>query len=232
MKKKNWKEEKSKNPNKFTMATRSKALMDTMESKTSGDEDINNSLMMVKDEMEKDPMKFENAYFHPEKEKREGWRMAIKKELESMERCKVRTIIHKKDIPKERKVIGNRWVFVQKRNELYRARLVALGYSQTAGIDFLNHYSPVLCDTIFRLLLLIIQKLKLPAWSLDVETAFLNGDLSKEIFMKIPQGYNLMKKMENIEDKVFKLNKSIYGLVQAARQWHEKIFRRNNEHGF
>jgi hypothetical protein len=173
--------------------------------------------------MEKDPIKFENAYFHPKKEKREGWRMAIKKELESMERCKVWTMIHKREMPKERKVIGNRWVFVQKRNGVYRARLVALGYSQTAGIDFLNHYSPVLCDTSFRLLLLIIQKLKLDAWSSDVETAFLNGDLSEEIFMKIPQGYNLVNKMENTEDKVLKLNKSIYGLVQAARQWHEKF---------
>jgi hypothetical protein len=154
------------------MVKRSKALMDTMEDETSSDEDVKNSLMMVKDEIKKDPIKFENAYFHPEKEQREGWRTAIKKELESMEKCGVWTMIHQKEMPKERKVIGNQWVFVQKRNGVYRARLVAFGYSQTAGIDFLNHYSPVLCNTSFRLLLLIIQKLKTPAWSLGMETAF------------------------------------------------------------
>jgi hypothetical protein len=162
----------AKTINKLTMLTRSKALMDTMEDETSNDEDVNNYLMMVKDEVKKDPIKFENAYFHPEREQREGWRMAIKKELESMEKCGIWTMIHQKDMPKERKVIRNQWVFVQKRNGVYGARLVALGYSQTAGIDFLNHYSPVLCNTSFRLLLLNIQKLKIPAWSLDVETAF------------------------------------------------------------
>jgi hypothetical protein len=205
------------------MVTRMKALMDTMEDETSSDEDVKDCLMMVKEEIKKDPIKFENAYFHPEKEQREGWRMAIKKELESMEKCGVWTMIHQKDMPKERKIIGNRWVFVQKRNGVYRARLVALGYSQTAGIDFSNDYSPVLCDTSFRLIVLIIQKLKLPAWSLDAETAFLNGNLSKEIFMIIPDGYKMINKKEVTEGKVLKLNKSIYELVQAARQWHEKF---------
>jgi hypothetical protein len=46
---------------KFTMATRCKALMDTMEDKTSSDEDVKDSLMMVEEEIKKDPMKFENA---------------------------------------------------------------------------------------------------------------------------------------------------------------------------
>jgi hypothetical protein len=53
-----------------------------------------------------------------------------------------------------------------------------------AQIDFLNHYSPVLFDKSFRIILTIIQKMKLPAWSLDIEAAFLNGELREEIFMK------------------------------------------------
>jgi hypothetical protein len=66
------------------MVTRSKALLDNIENETSSDEDVNNSLMMVKDEIEKDPINFNDAYFHSKNEKREGWRIAIKKELESM----------------------------------------------------------------------------------------------------------------------------------------------------
>jgi Reverse transcriptase (RNA-dependent DNA polymerase) len=100
-----------------------------------------------------------------------------------MEKCMVWTVLSKEELPKGRKLIGNRWVFVEKRNEVYRARLVALGYSQFAGVDFKDHISPMLCDTSFRILLLLIQKLKLPAWSIDVETAFLNGDLNDEIYM-------------------------------------------------
>jgi hypothetical protein len=67
--------------------------------------------------------------------------MAIKKELESMEKGGVWTIIHQKDMPKERKIIGNRWVFIQKRNVINRARLIALGYSQTAGIIILQYFA-------------------------------------------------------------------------------------------
>jgi hypothetical protein len=107
---------------------------------------------------------------------------------------------------------------VQKRDGTFRARLVALGYSQIAGVDFTNHNSPVLCDTSFRIILLMIQKMKLPAWSLDIETAFLYGELTEEIYMKMPDGYKWTHRNEATDSKVLKLNKSIYGLVQAARQ--------------
>ena len=106
---------------------------------------------------------------------------------------------------------------MEKRNGTFRARLVALGYSQVAGVDFSNHYSPVLCDTSFRLILVIIQKLKLPAWSLDIETAFLNGDLTEEIFKKVPDGFNQIHGEGKVSGKILRLNKSIYGLVQSAR---------------
>jgi Reverse transcriptase (RNA-dependent DNA polymerase) len=114
-----------------------------------------------------------------------------------MEKCKVWTVLSKEELPKG----GNQWVFVEKRNGVYRARLVALGYSQVAGVDFTDHFSPVLCDTSFRIILLLIQKLKLPAWSIDVETAFLNGDLNKEIYMQIPEGFEVW----SIEKSILRL---------------------------
>ncbi len=57
--------------------------------------------------------------------------------------------------------------------------------------------------------------------SFDVETAFLNGDLEETIFMKIPQG--LAEVEEEGKEAILKLNMPIYGLVQAARQWHTKF---------
>jgi hypothetical protein len=129
----------------------------------------------------------------------------------------------KDEVREGRKPIGNRWVFVKKRDGTLRVRLVALGYSQLAGIDFSNHYSPVLCDTSFRIILTMIQKLKLKAWSIDIETAFLNGELTKEIYMKIPDGFAYVHGEKKAQNKVLRLNKSIYGLVQSARQWHVKF---------
>lgn len=52
---------------------------------------------------------------------------------------------------------------------------------------------------------------------MDVKTAFLNGNLSEEIYMKIPEGIN------EKENHVCKLNKALYGLKQSARCWFEKF---------
>jgi hypothetical protein len=60
----------------------------------------------------------------------------------------------------------------------------------------------------------IIQKWAIQ--QLDVEVAFLYGDLNEDLFMRVPQGMNG-------EGKCLKLKKSIYGLVQAARSWWEKL---------
>jgi hypothetical protein len=58
-------------------------------------------------------------------------------------------------------------------------------------------------------------------YALDVQTAFLHGELEEEIFMKIPEGYT--EDQEFYETKALKLNKAINGLVQAARQWWKKF---------
>jgi Reverse transcriptase (RNA-dependent DNA polymerase) len=126
-------------------------------------------------------------------------------------------------------------VFKEKRDGVFRARLVALGYSQIPGIDFTGNYSPVVNDSSFRILILLIAKLGLKVWSLDVETVFLNGDLEEEIYMKLPQGFN-GEDPDLSETKALRLNKSIYGLVQAARQRNKKFeeevfklgFKKNN----
>jgi Reverse transcriptase (RNA-dependent DNA polymerase) len=85
-------------------------------------------------------------------------------------------------------------------------------------VDFTSHYSPVLYNTSFRVIILILQKMKLPVWSIDVETAFLNGDLIEEIFMKVSDGFKWIHGEKGPNGKVLRLNKSIYGMVQASRQ--------------
>ena len=63
---------------------------------------------------------------------------------------------------------------------------------------------------------------------MDVKTAFLNGDLEDEIYMKQPEGFVV----KGQEHKVCKLVKSLYGFKQAPKQWHEKFDRIILEYGF
>ena len=100
---------------------------------------------------------------------------------------------------------------------MYRARLVACGYSQIAGVDFTEHTSPVINDVTWRILLLIKMIMRLQSKIVDVEIAILNGDLEEEIYMECPEG------MEHDDDECVQLLQTIYGLVQSARQWWKKL---------
>jgi Reverse transcriptase (RNA-dependent DNA polymerase) len=198
------------------MVTRSRALLDIIEEDSSESEDEEGNYLVVSEEMV-EPTSFHEAYFDKDPNCRNLWRNAISKELENMEKCDVWSVINKSTIPSNQKLIRSKWVFKEKRDRVFRARLVALGYSQIPGIDFIGNYSLVMNNSSFRILILLIAKLGLKAWSLDVETTFLNGDLEEEIYMKLPQGFN-GEDPGLSKTKALKLNKSIYGLVQAGRQ--------------
>jgi hypothetical protein len=94
------------------------------------------------------------------------------------------------DIPKDRRLVKSRWVFKVKHNGVFRARLVACGYSQIPGpgVDYSANYSLVINDITFRMLLLTMIYFGLSEMIVDVETAFLYGDLEEEIFMECPPG--------------------------------------------
>ena len=125
-------------------------------------------------------------------------------------------------IPENRRLIGNKWVFKIKRDGTYRARLVALGYSQIPGIDYTDNFAPVAHDVSFRIALATMMEEMLDSLVMDVETAFLYGAIEEEIFMKLPVGMEEMDPGSSAED-CYQLKKGIYGLCQAARQFWRKF---------
>jgi len=129
------------------------------------------------------------------------------------------------EIPYNRKGIGSKWVFKEKKNGIFRARLVAKGYDQVAGIDFQYNFAPVTSEVALRILLVLWIVNNSFAEVADVQTAFLHGDLEEELFITIPPGYKefLEETNETIEGRYLKLEKSTYGLVQAARSWWKKF---------
>ena len=113
-------------------------------------------------------------------------------------------------------------LFKIKRDGTYRARLVALGYSQIPGVDYTDNFAPVAHDVNFRVALARMMVEKLDSLVMDVETAFLYGDIEEEIFMKSRLGLEEIDPGSSPED-CYQLKKGIYGLCQAARQFWKKF---------
>ena len=108
--------------------------------------------------------------------------------------------------------------FKIKRDGTYRARLVALGYSQIPGVDYSDNFAPVAHGVSFRIALARMMVGKQDSLVMDVETAFLYGDIEEETFMKSPVGLEEIDPGSSPED-CYQLKKGIYGLCQATRQF-------------
>jgi len=126
----------------------------------------------------------------------ECWRKAIIDELKALTDNNTWILT---PLPSGKKTIGNKWIFKVKYNvdgsvERHKARLVAKGYNQTKGLDYMETFSPVAKMTTIRLLLTLAAAHNWFLHQLDVNTAFLRGDLEEEVYMNIPLG---MQTVEN-----------------------------------
>jgi transposase InsO family protein len=167
-------------------------------------------------DIDDDPLTFMEAV---ESKQSSHWIEAMKEELDSMAKNQVWDLV---TLPKGVKPVGCKWVFKTKKDskgniERHKARLVAKGFTQLEGIDYCETFSPVSTKESMRIILALVAHYDLELHQMDVKTAFLNGDLDEEIYMEQPQGFS-----EN-DRLVCKLNKSIYGLKQASRQWYIKF---------
>ncbi|KAK1698301.1 hypothetical protein QYE76_014998 [Lolium multiflorum] len=109
-----------------------------------------------------------------------------------------------------------------------KARLVAQGYSQVEGVDFGETFAPVARLESIRILLAFASHHGFKLQQMDVKSAFLNGPLHEEVYVKQPPGFE----DPHFPDHVFKLKKALYGLKQAPRAWYEHLKELLEDRGF
>ncbi|WIA17281.1 hypothetical protein OEZ85_014150 [Tetradesmus obliquus] len=148
------------------------------------------------------------------------WRHAIHRELQSLQQHATWVLMQ---LPAGHKALDVKWVFKIKRHadgkiERYKARLVVKGFQQREGIDYTEVYAPVSQHSTFRILLALAAQYSFALHHIDITTAFLNGELEEEVYVRQPPGF-----VEGPAGYVLQLKKALYGLKQAPRAWHTKL---------
>ena len=163
-----------------------------------------------------DPLTYAEAMSRSD---RAQWRAACAEEMEQFVHQNIFDMVPK---PEGHKVVDYKWVFKMKLGpdgqvEHYKACLVTKGFSQVKGIDFNETYSPVVGHSTVRTLLALACTNGWHIYQMDAKSAFLNGDLKEEIYIKIPPG------QDRPERHVWQLKKALYGLKQVSWEWYTKM---------
>ncbi|KAE8247330.1 hypothetical protein A4X06_0g4533 [Tilletia controversa] len=153
------------------------------------------------------------------REDKDEWKASMDDEYKSLMEMGTWELCHP---PPGRKLIGCRWVYKVKTDPEGRAirkksRLVAQGYTQVEGVDYDETFAPVARLSALRMMVTLAIQLGLRLHGMDVKTAYLNGELDVDIYMRQPPGY------DDGSGKVCLLLRTLYGLKQSGRYWYHKL---------
>ncbi|KAI3743509.1 hypothetical protein L1987_61219 [Smallanthus sonchifolius] len=158
------------------------------------------------------------------------WIEAMQDELSQFQKLHVWDLV---DLPKGFQPIGTRWVFKCKTDDRHvvvknKARLVVQGFYQQEGLDYMEVYAPVARIEAIRLFLAYATYVGFKVYQLYVKSDFLYGKVQEEVYVTQPPGF---EDPHNI-NKVYKLDKALYGLHQAPRAWYETLSKHLPSNGF
>ncbi|GAA5892810.1 uncharacterized protein JCM6883_007482 [Sporobolomyces salmoneus] len=158
------------------------------------------------------------------------WREAEEKEWSAFEENGVLQLAL---LPAGARALGTTWVYTVKTDEdgkviRFKARLVAQGFGQRYGIDFNETFAAVSRMSTARFLIAYAASNGFNIESFDYETAFLNGTMTEDVYIKIPPGYP----GKHQPGQVLKLIKAMYGTKQAPREWAKALNTLMIEHGY
>ena len=148
------------------------------------------------------PQTYHEAFTNP------LWQIAMKKELDALTKNHTWDLV---TLPPRQSVIGCKWIYKIKTRsdgtiEHYKARLVAKGFTQEYGIDYEETFTLVARISSVRALLAVTVASKWDLFQMDVKNAFLNGELSEEVYMQPPPSLSVDS------NKVCHFRRALYGL--------------------
>ncbi|GJT86343.1 putative ribonuclease H-like domain-containing protein [Tanacetum coccineum] len=159
-----------------------------------------------------------------------SWIEAMQEELLQFKLQEVWTLV---DLPNRKRAIGTKWVFRNKKDERgivvrNKARLVAQGYTQEEGVDYDEVFAPVAKIEAIKLFLAYASYKDFMVYQMDVKSVFLYGKIEEEVYVCQPPGFE----DPDFPDRVYKVEKSLYGLHQALRAWYETLSTYLLDNGF
>ncbi|CAI7850459.1 unnamed protein product [Closterium sp. NIES-53] len=120
-------------------------------------------------------------------------------------------------------IVDGMWIFRVKRlpgsPPAFKARYVARGFNQRQRVDYFQTFSPTPKMTTLRVLLHVAAQRDYEIHSLDFSTAFLQGSLHEEIWLRRPPGFT----GSFLTGTQWSLGRPVYGLHQAPREWHDTL---------
>ncbi|CAI7863652.1 unnamed protein product [Closterium sp. NIES-54] len=148
------------------------------------------------------------------------WQAAMDAEMASWKS----TSTYVDEVPPPRaNIVSGMWIFRVKRPPgsppVFKARYVARGFSQRQGVDYFQTFSPTPKMTTLRVLLHVAAQRDYELHSLDFSTAFLQGSLHEEIWLRRPPGFT----GSFLPGTQWSLRRPVYGLRQAPREWHDTL---------
>ena len=158
------------------------------------------------------------------------WKAASDKEVASLKKNNVYTLVPATAVPAGHKIIGSRWMYKVKADKSYKGRVVVLGWGQVPGVDCGGTFAPVCRLQSIRMVLAIATEFDFECWQLDYNTAFLNAKVEEEVYVKMAPGYEEFS--NDGVPMVTRLLKSLYGLRHSPRCWYGTVDEHVVEIGF
>lgn len=151
-------------------------------------------------------------------EKRDEWRAAMRAEIEGCEKQQTWELVRRSDLPAGTNIIPCKWVYKIKTDEngavaKYKARITPKGFKQKHGVDYFEVFANTGKYKTKRVVLQRAAACDMELRQYDVPQAFTQAELEEEVYMDMPQGFQ-------VDGMACRLKKSLYGLKQSPRNWY------------